>query len=282
MRLTVTAHSFEHLPLDGALSLVHHLGFRGVDMSGFHARGRLGFEPQDILTDTPGQAERLNQALEKYGLECVDFFPQFGTAPELQSINDPDPDIRAQTLDFIRACAEFCQRTHTTGMTILPGVVHEGRTFEENFQLAGEMLNRASEITADYGVQLRFEPHMGSLLSTPELTIRLIDTYAPNVRVTLDYAHFLLQYVPVERIHALLPYAGHFHLRPARPGKLQTRHIEGTLDWDDILTRLKATGYNGAVSIEYVCMAWYDCNQLDTITETLTTKEALEPLFERL
>ena len=49
MRLTISGHSFEVLSLEGVLSLCKHLGFKGVDISGFHARGRCSIEPEDIL-----------------------------------------------------------------------------------------------------------------------------------------------------------------------------------------------------------------------------------------
>ncbi len=278
MRLTISGHSFEILPLEGVLAVCKAMGFKGVDISGFHARGRIGFEPDDILKDTQGQADRLNRALEKYELECVDFFPQFGASPDQHSLNDPNPEVQKKTLEKIRACAHFCQLTFTPGMTILPGVDHPSRSLEENLKVAGENMKKASDICGEYGIELRYEPHMSSVAYSPELAIRLIEEYAPAARVTLDYSHFILQYMPEERIHTLIPYAGHFHVRPARPGKLQVRHVENTIHWDDIIRRLKAIGYKNCLSVEYVCSDWYDLNQVDTLYETTLTKEYLEPL----
>jgi hypothetical protein len=58
---------------------------------------------------------------------------------------------------------------------------------------------------------------------------------------------------------------------------LQTKFAEGTVDFIDVAKRLEAVGYKYCLSIEYVCIDWYDCNQLDTITETVLTKAALDP-----
>lgn len=281
MRLTVSGHSFEIMPLEGVLAIARHMGFKGVDISGFHARGRIGFEPEDILADTQGQADRLNRALEQYELDCVDFFPQFGASPDQHSLNDPDPAVRAHTLELIRACARFCQLTRTPGMTILPGVEQPQRSVEENLRVAGEAMHQAAQIAGEYGVELRYEPHMGSITNTPERAVQLITEYAPDAKITLDYSHFVLQYISQERCHAMIPYTGHVHVRPARPGKLQTRHAEGTIDWAEMVQRLKAANYQAALSVEYVCSDWYDLNQVDTLHETVATKEALEPLVGR-
>ncbi len=80
----------------------------------------------------------------------------------------------------------------------------------------------------------------------------------------------------MERIHKMIPHTGHVHIRQARPGKLQTRFVEGTIDFVDVAKRLQAANYPYALSIEYVCSDWYDINNVDTLTETLVTKEALE------
>ncbi len=36
MRLTMSTHAFEALPLEGTLALSKVLGFKGVDIAGFH------------------------------------------------------------------------------------------------------------------------------------------------------------------------------------------------------------------------------------------------------
>ncbi len=276
MRLTISGHSFEALPLEGVMAVAKHLGFKGLDISGFHARGKCSIEPEDILADPQAQADWVNGLLATYELDAVDFFPQFGASPDQHSLNDPDPAIRQKNMQLIRAGAQFCQLCGIPGMTILPGVLHPGRSIADNLAASGEEMSKAAQICAEYGVNLRFEPHMGSVTQTPELTKELIDTYAPDAKVTLDYSHFTLQYIPDERVHPLLAYANHVHIRPARPGKLQSRYDENTIDWVDIIKRLKALNYQSTLSVEYVCNPWYDMNQLDTLYETAVTKDALE------
>jgi sugar phosphate isomerase/epimerase len=251
------------------------MGFKGIDIAGFHNRGRCSFEPEAILANPQAEADTLKALLDKYELDAVDFFPQFGSHPGENSINDPNPAIREKDERYIRAAAQFCQRAGIPGMTILPGVEHLSRALAENLDESSKALQRATEIAGEYDVQLRFEPHMGSVADTPELALQLVEM-APDAKVTLDYAHFVLQYIPESRIHALIPHTGHVHVRPARPGKLQTAWDEGTIDFVDIIKRLKAAQYQGALSIEYVYADWFDINRNDTLAETIITKEALQ------
>lgn len=282
MRLTVAGHAFEILPLEGTMAVAKHLGFKGIDIAGFHARGRASIEPEDIATDPQGTADHLKMLLEKYELDAVDFFPQFGASPDQHSLNDPDPAIRSKNHELIRDVALFCKLTGIPGLTLIPGVDHHGRSLDDNLRLAGEEMQHAAEIAGEYGITLRYEPHVGSVTYTPELATELIESFAPDARITLDYSHFVQQYIPEERIHIMIPYTDHVHIRPAKPGKLQVAHAENEIDFEDIIQRLRDINYQGALSIEYVCMDWYACNQIDTLYETTMTRDALLPLVGQL
>jgi sugar phosphate isomerase/epimerase len=147
---------------------------------------------------------------------------------------------------------------------------------EENLDASGEALRSLTGMAGEHGITVRFEPHMMSVADTPERALALLER-APQATVTLDYSHFTLQYIPEERVHPLLQYTDHFHIRPARMGKLQARLDENTIDFIDIINRLKALNYRRCMSVEYVYMTWYDCNQVDCLTETIFTKDMLAP-----
>ncbi len=278
MRLSVANYSFEVLPLEATLMVCRSLGFSAVDIAGFYQRGKCSFEPQDVAADPQQQAAILKPLLEKYQLTVTDFFPQFGAAPSLHSLNDPDEAVRAENLRFVRGAAQFCQLIGAPGMTILPGVDHVLRTLAENLAVSVEYLRQAVAIAAEYGVEVRFEPHMGSVADTPELALHLVN-HVPGLKVTLDIAHFMLQYISLERIYPLIPHTGHVHVRQAKPGKLQVAHAEGVIDFPDLITRLHAVGYRGALTVEYVCADWFEVNRNDTLYESAVALEQLAPYF---
>src|SRR5689334_14459674 len=275
MRLTLSTHAFEALNLEGTLALAKAIGFKGVDIAGFHNRGRCSLEPDEVGANPQKFADDLKRLLDKYELDAVDFFPQFANAFTDRSLNDPDPAVRQKNFDSMRGIARFCKLAGIPGVTVLPGADHVGRPLAQNLELAGEGLKKYTEICGEQGVMLRFEPHMSSVADKPELALQLVEM-APQALITLDYSHYLLQYISMERIHKMIPHTGHVHIRQARPGKLQTRFVDGTIDFIDVAKRLEAVGYKYCLSIEYVCMDWYEAHDVDTLTETVVTKEALE------
>ncbi|MCK6579398.1 MAG: sugar phosphate isomerase/epimerase [Anaerolineae bacterium] len=278
MRLSVANYSFEVLPLEATLMVCHSLGFHTVDIAGFYQRGKCSFQPESVAADPQGQADILTPLLAKYGLGVSDFFPQFGAAPSLHSLNDPDSAVREENLRYVRGAAQFCKLIGAPGMTILPGVDHLSRALADNLIVSVDYLRQAVDIAGEYGVEVRFEPHMGSVADTPELALYLVEQ-VPGLRVTLDIAHFMLQYIPMERVYPLLPVTGHVHVRQARPGKLQVAHAEGVIDFPDVIARLKADGYGGAFTVEYVCADWFEVNRNDTLYESAVALEQLAPYF---
>jgi sugar phosphate isomerase/epimerase len=279
MKLAVANFSFEVLPLEATLMVCKSLGFDAVDIAGFHDRGRCSFEPADVAANPQKQADILMPLLDKYQLKVTDYFTQFGAAPHLHSINDMDKTIRERNMEFVRGAAHFSKLIGSPGITILPGVDHVERSLAENLAVSAEYLRRAGAIGSEHGIEVRFEPHMGSVTDTPELALQLIDA-VPGLKITLDYSHFLLQYIPIERIHAMIPHTGHVHVRQARFGKLQVAHAEGMIDYQDVISRLKAVGYNGALTCEYVCADWFEVNRNDTLYETSVAREMLLPYIQ--
>ena len=276
MRLTVSSYSFEAIPLDGALAVVKAMGFKETDIGGFHQRGRASLEPEDVAAQPQKWADELRRLLDKHELRACDYFVQFGTSPSHRALTDLDPSVPARNIKAMEGIVQFCKLLEIHNITVLPGVDEPSRPLEQNLDLAAAGLKRYVEIAGAQRVQISFEPHMGSVADTPELALKIVER-APGVKLAVDYSHYVLQYIAVERIQTLLPHAGHVHIRPARPGKLQTRWAENQIDFVDMLKRLETLNYQGCTSIEFVCSDWFDVNQVDTLTETMAAKEALLP-----
>jgi len=57
-------------------------------------------------------------------------------------------------------------------------------------------------------------------------------------------------------------------------------HAEGTIDYPDVINRLKAVGYTGALTCEYVCADWFEVNRNDTLYETSVARQMLLPYIQ--
>jgi sugar phosphate isomerase/epimerase len=275
MRLTVSSYSFEAIPLDGTLAVAHAMGFKGVDIAGFHKRGRASLEPDEVGANPEKFADDLKRMLDKYELEAVEYFPQFATTFEERALT-LDRSAIEQNFKSMEGIARFCQLVGFRGITVLPGVDQADRALDQNLEVSAKNLSRYAEICGNHGIALGFEAHMGSVADTPERALQILER-APNVNVTLDCSHFVLQYISMERIYKLIPRTGQVHIRPARPGTLQTRYSENAIDFVELINRLKAVDYQGSFSVEFVYADWFGINNVDTLTETMLVKEALEP-----
>lgn len=274
MKLGITAWTFEGLKLNDCLALCRALGFQRVDIAGFHKRGMNSLEPDEVGQNPEKYADFLKRALEPQGMTVHDFFPQFGASLDQRSINHPDPAERQKNRESMKGIIKFCQLVGIPGISLSPGVNFTHVSFEQNLETSMKEFKYYAELAEGTGVTIRVEPHMHAIADTPERTMAILD-YAPGTKVTLDYAHFMLQYVSMERSHTLLPYTDHIHVRQSRMGKMQTRTEEGTIDYAEVINKLKAFKFTGVFSLEYVNMDWFDCNQVDTISETLKTTKIL-------
>jgi hypothetical protein len=91
-------------------------------------------------------------------------------------------------------------------------------------------------------------------------------------------SHFELQSVTLDRILTLVPLAGHSHIRAAKPGAIQVRWRDNETDFATLLPAFRDAGFAGGYCIEYVPMAKWRCDEMDVVTETLATRDALHAL----
>jgi sugar phosphate isomerase/epimerase len=127
------------------------------------------------------------------------------------------------------------------------------------------------------GVTLSVEPHLGSLVSTPQAASRLLDL-TPGLTLTLDYGHFIYQGIPDAAIEPLLARTSHFHARGACAGKLQSTMVENTIDFDSVVRAMQKVKYRGFVALEYVWVEWMDLNRVDNLSETVILRDLLRAL----
>jgi sugar phosphate isomerase/epimerase len=272
MELTCTSFSFPLLSFEDACRVIALLGIPAVDL-GAHAGGS-HLQPDEIEHQPAATAERVRRALDAAGLRAADLFPTFGHGFRDRPVNHPDPATRAANLPRFRSFVALCRAVGCPGITLLPGVPWEELGPDGSFDLSVEVLSQYAAIADAAGLRLSVEPHLESIAEAPERARELAER-VPGLRLTLDYSHFVAQGLPPERVHPLAPHAGHFHARQAAPGFLQTSAKLGTLDFRDIVGRLKAAGYDGYLCVEYTWQAWRGCDNVDVISETVLLRDQL-------
>lgn len=264
MRLSVASWSFPQLNLDEVGGLARVLGMDGLDI-GYFYRSAL-------------DKARLLQAPEAYAGEIRDRLPVpvsnlyhlFGN--DVGERNLADPAHRSANLADFRQVVKFCAAVGAPTVFILPGILNGAQSRRQALAETVESLKPLLEAAAGSGVTVCVEPHVHSYLESPALAAEMCER-AAGVKLALDYAHFAVSGWRQDEIDALAPHAGHVHLRQARPGALQTRLDEGTLNFPAMFATLRDAGYDGWLGCEYVHQGYFDTLHEDVLTETVKMRD---------
>jgi sugar phosphate isomerase/epimerase len=133
-------------------------------------------------------------------------------------------------------------------------------------------LNALMRVAARSKTVLTIEAHVHSYLESPSMVLQLLER-VEGLKLTLDYAHFACLGYRQEEIDPLAPHAAHVHLRQARPGVLQAKSNEGTINMNALFGTLRDSGYQGAMSLEYVYQDYMNTRYDDVLTETILLRD---------
>ena len=133
-----------------------------------------------------------------------------------------------------------------------------------------------NEAARGAGVLLVYEPHVESILDSPRAAIASAQANR-EVRIVVDYSHFVSLGYSCGELSPLLAHAGHVHLRQAAPDKIQARWEEGVINFPALIGDLKRTGYSGYLTLEYEHDRFWNMDRCDVMTETIKMRDAVLP-----
>jgi sugar phosphate isomerase/epimerase len=159
-------------------------------------------------------------------------------------------------------------------MTALPGIHWPAESYEDSLKRAGEELGWRAERAHREGLLFSVEPHVGSVVPTPERALQLVEQ-TPGLELTLDYSHFVCQDIAEEAADILVPFARHVHVRGATSARVQASLRDSSIDFERMLGALEAGGYDGYLTLEYVWLQWEGCHECDNLSETILLRDRL-------
>jgi sugar phosphate isomerase/epimerase len=272
LKLSCTDFSFPLLEHDRALAVIALLGFGGADVGLFEGHGHL--KPSRELVKPVRNGAALKRKLAEHGLKASDIFLQIHAGFAEFAVNHPEAKRREFAREQFLRTLDYANAAGSEHITVLPGVVLE------NASRAASVSRSADELAWRVGranaakLQLAVEPHVGSLIDTPERALDLAKC-VPGLGFTLDYAHFTRAGISDSRIEPLTVRATHMHARSARKCRLQSSLKENTIDFSRALKALNKHRFNGWMALEYVWIDWEHCNEVDVLSETIQLGEYL-------
>lgn len=264
MKLSLTSWSMPQCTLNEAAGISKTLGINSLDVGLFY---RSSLDKAQLLAD-PNAVARCVRALD---IAIPSYYHLFGDSLSERNLAS-GKDIERNAADLERVMT-FCGAAGIATVFILPGMVNGGQSRAEALEKSAEALNVMMDVARDFDAQLTIEAHVHSYLESPTLTLALLEK-VDGLKLTLDYAHFACLGYRQEEIDVLAPHAAHVHLRQARPGALQTKGNQGTLNMAAQFGTLRDAGYAGALSIEYVHQDYMATLYDDVLSETILMRDA--------
>lgn len=263
MKLCVTSWSFPLCSLSEVAGIAKALGLEAIDLSFFYASGL----SRERVLDKPKAAAK---EIASLGIVASNFYYLFGATLEERNLAS-GPGLEANIEDF-RKAVRFCREANIPSVMVLPGVINPGQSRTQAIEQSAKSLQALLPIAHKAGVTLAIEPHVHSVLESPDLVLELLGQVR-GLKLVLDYAHFACLGYRQEEIDVLAPYAAHVHLRQAKMGALQTRMEQGTLNFPALLATLREVGYQGYLALEYVHQDYMGTLYEDVLSETIKMRD---------
>ena len=289
MRLGVFTVLYQDLPFEQALDKLAGLGVEAVEVGTGNYPGSAHCDPDELLADE-GKRRAFKQAIESRGL-VLSALSQHGNplhpddAVASSSHETWRKTARLAELLEVPVVIAFsgCPGDHPEAR--FPNWVTAAWPEDFSTVLEWQWNERVipywreeAEVARRHGVKIAFEMHPGFVVYNTETLLRLRQAVGPEIGANFDPSHLVWQGIdPVESIKALARAEALFHVHAKDTyldranidvnGVLDTKHYGEVLDrswtfrtigygqgermWRDLLSVLRAVGYDYVLSIEH-------------------------------
>jgi protein FrlC len=247
MKLSIVSSVFLYYGLADAARCIANLGVTGIDVWA----GRPHAYRQDYSAQQLGE---IRQMLNERGVSVASFMPAFFRYPH--SLSNPNERVRADTLDYMRACMDNAMILGAGTLLLVPGFSLHGQPISDARACLLESIDSVCRAAAGYPIKLGIEPANASvtdLIVSGHDALEIIRLLGhDNLGVVMDTGHMHLNR---ERVEDTIPLLGNrllqFHVNDNN-GTHQQNNIPGvgTFDFAHFMQTLNKNGYAGYLSIE--------------------------------
>ncbi|MGH3056417.1 MAG: sugar phosphate isomerase/epimerase family protein [Gaiellaceae bacterium] len=214
---------------------------------------RLGYESIEISGE-PAQydVDETRRLLREHGIRC---WGSVTLTLGERNLAAKDAGQRARTVDYINSVVRFVHELDGHEITVVPatvGKVAPDATPEEEWRWVVEALREIYRVAEPLGVRLGLEPlnrFETYFLNRADQAMALAKEVGPNCGVCLDAFHLNIEEADMfAAIRSSADRLVDFHVADNNrmaPG-------QGSLDWQRIVTTLRDSGYDGALTVEFV------------------------------
>jgi len=222
------------------------------------------------LIDNPALADAVREKARECGIELSNYSMPANFVQETEALFLQEVERVKQHVDIVARMGVKHMRHDVTAFTI-PKEQMTIAWFDEHFPLMVRGSQMIADYAAQYGITTTIENHGFSAQASDRVQRILHAVNRPNFKTTLDVGNFLcVDENPIVGVMNNLPYASLVHIKdfyirpydelPGETGWFVTSHGnylrgaivgEGELDMRRILKLVKASGYDGYLTVEF-------------------------------
>lgn len=272
MKLGYSTWGMPNLPIDEILPHLAALGYDGVEIT---VIPRYSTRLEDL---DGAERRRILELLKENQLEL----PAIAGHTPLMA---KDEHEHAQNLDRLKRTVDLAVDWAQPDGPPCLDTTAGGRPedWEDDRDLLVERTRELAEYASEKGVVLAMEPHVGSIIDTPQKMIELIDLVEmANVQINFDISHFNVMGISIqESVSLMAPHTAHTHVKDERGTVPDFEFLipgEGEFDYVTYLKEMKQAGYDGYISAEVSVMVQRRPNY-DPLAAATQTYETLDGAF---
>jgi len=238
VRLAIGNYGMQSIPIDSALAEIRRIGYDGAELC--------------LMAGWPTEPSKLDagarQRIREQPLPIPSLLENFSLV-----VSDAS---HQGTLDRIRAAAALAHDVAPSDppllQTVLGGKPGEWESVKDRMALR---LSEWATVAGQSKIRLAVKAHIGSACDTPEKLIWLLDRVRhPAVHAIYDYSHFQLMGLDLEKsLTTLLPKSAFVTVKDSRSVEGKPQFLlpgDGTIDYDQYFSLLKAHRYAGWILVE--------------------------------
>ncbi len=288
MELSVMSPVLNDMGLEDALKYLSSLGVDSLEIGAGGYPGKAHLDPKDYL-DNPAKVQELKDMLKKYNIKisavschgnpihpnkeiAQQFHNEFVDAMKVAVL------LGVETIIGFSGCPGDCENSKNPNWVTCawPNEYLDILDWQWNEVLI-PYWKETAKLAKEIGIKkIAFELHPGFCVYNPSTLLRLREAVGDIVGANFDPSHLFWQGIdPCEAIKYLKGAIYHFHAKDTKIDEANTAKI-GVLDtqsygdilnrswvfrtvgyghnaevWNNMISTLKATGYDGAISIEH-------------------------------
>jgi len=255
MRLAFSSNAYLNFSIEETIRRIAALGYAGLELLADvpHAW------PAGLL---PERKQSIRAALAEQGLAIANMnaFMMHGVSDPRQpywhpSWIEPDPHYRAIRREHTKRALRLAAELGAPSIQTEPGgPLEPGQAWHAAATVFYDELMPCVELAEECQVSLLIEPEPGLLIETFDQYLEFVGRIdSPSVGLNFDIGHaFCVRDEPWEWIARMAPHTRHYHCEDIAATRVHQHLIpgRGAIDFAATLRAIRATGYDGWVTVE--------------------------------